>query len=250
MPITAPSYRQKSTRYKIRIRVRGKYSLDYKEVIYFSFSLETLFVIPLSGILFFCLCSLEIMPHITQNNPENWLNNYGDMLYRFALIRVRSEATAEDLVQETLLAGIQSFDKFSGQSSVSTWLTGILKHKIIDHFRKNRYDMQSLDDFDLGEDLLNSQFDHQGKWQVDLVEWATPDRSLNEQQFWQVFQQCLDRLPKKMADLLLLRTMGNVSSEDCCQVLGYETTNQLWVTLSRTRMKLRQCLDVKWFKTK
>lgn len=190
------------------------------------------------------------MPHTTQDNPESWLNNYGDMLYRFALIRVRSEATAEDLVQETLLAGIQAFDKFSGQSSVRTWLTGILKHKIIDYFRKNRYDSQLLNHSDLGEDLLNNQFDHQGNWRNDLVEWATPDRSLNDQQFWQVFQKCLDLLPKKMADLLLLRTLADVSSEECCHILGYKTTNQLWVTLSRTRMKLRQCLDVKWFEKK
>ena len=187
------------------------------------------------------------MASSTTESPENWLNDYGDMLYRYALVRVRSEATAEDLVQETLLAGLKSFANFSGQSSVSTWLTGILKHKIIDHFRKNHHEMISLSDADFGEDLLNTQFDQQGHWKIDLDEWITPDRSLNDQQFWQVFQQCLERLPKKMADLLLLRTIKDVSSEDCCKLLGFETTNQLWVTLSRTRMKLRQCLDVKWF---
>ena len=190
------------------------------------------------------------MPRTADENPESWLNDHGDKLYRFALVRVRSEVVAEDLVQDTFLAGIQALDKFSGKSSVSTWLTGILKHKIIDHFRKNRYELQPLSDFDLGEDLLKNQFDQQGNWHIDLVEWATPDQCLNDQQFWQVFQQCLDRLPKNMADLLLLRTMEGLSSEDCCQVLGFETTNQLWVTLSRTRMKLRQCLDVKWFDKK
>lgn len=190
------------------------------------------------------------MPNIADENPENWLNDYGDRLYRFALVRVRSEAAAEDLVQDTFLAGIQAFDKFSGKSSVSTWLTGILKHKIIDYFRKNRHESQPLNDFDLGEDLLKNQFDQQGNWHINLVEWATPEQSLNEQQFWKVFQQCLDRLPQKMADLLLLRTMEGVSSEDCCHVLGFETTNQLWVTLSRTRMKLRRCLDVMWFEKK
>jgi RNA polymerase sigma-70 factor (ECF subfamily) len=70
---------------------------------------------------------------MTQSNdesPENWLNDYGDILYRFALTRVRSEATAEDLVQETLLAGFLAYDKFSGSSTVRTWLVGILKHKV------------------------------------------------------------------------------------------------------------------------
>ena len=61
----------------------------------------------------------------TDTSPENWLNDYGDLLYRYALTRVRSEATAEDLVQETLLAGLQAIDRFSGTSTVRTWLVGI-----------------------------------------------------------------------------------------------------------------------------
>ena len=190
------------------------------------------------------------MSHSKNESPENWLNDYGDMLYRYALVRVRSEVSAEDLVQETLLAGIQGFDKFTGQSSVSTWLTGILKHKIMDYFRKNRIETLTFDHSDSDEDLLTYQFDQQGHWQMDLLEWATPERCLNDQQFWLVFQQCLNRLPQKMADLLMLRTLSDISSEDCCNVLGFETTNQLWVSLSRARMKLRQCLDVKWFEQK
>ena len=191
------------------------------------------------------------MSDIKHETPENWLNDYGDLLYRYALVRVRSEPVAEDLLKETLMAGILAFDKFSGQSSVSTWLTGILKHKIMDYFRKNKYQHQAkpLTQIDLAEDLIDYQFNQQGGWNIDLTEWNTPERSLNDQQFWQILQQCLDRLPKKMADLLMMRTLNDVSSEDCCQVLGFQTTNQLWVALSRTRMKLRQCLDVKWFDT-
>ena len=68
------------------------------------------------------------MAHI-DTSPENWLNDYGDILYRYALVRVRSEATAEDLVQETLLAGLKAVDRFSGKSTARTWLVGILKHK-------------------------------------------------------------------------------------------------------------------------
>ena len=76
---------------------------------------------------------------------------------------------------------------------------------------------------------------------------TTPDQALDNEQFWQVFNDCLSRLPKKMADLFVLRTLENLSSEECCKVLELNSTNQLWVTLSRTRMKLRQCLDTRWF---
>ncbi|NOQ17540.1 MAG: sigma-70 family RNA polymerase sigma factor [Methyloprofundus sp.] len=179
--------------------------------------------------------------------PEGWLSEYGDILYRYALVRVRSEATAEDLVQETLLSGLQAFAKFSGKSTVRTWLIGILKHKIIDHFRKNKYEMTALNDEESATDILAYQFDNQGHWHIDLVEWATPDKSIDDAQFWEVFNNCISRLPQRMADLLFLRTVDGVATAECCALLGFDSDNQLWVTLSRTRVKLRQCLDTYWF---
>ena len=184
-----------------------------------------------------------------QNNisPENWLNEYGDILYRYALVRVRSEATAEDMVQETLLAGFQAYDKFTGQSTLRTWLIGILKHKIIDYFRKNRHEITTLNDDEMAEDVLAYQFDKQGHWQMNLIEWVTPDKSMDDEQFWQVFNDCVSRLPQRMADLLFLRTIDGVATQECCDLLGFDSDNQLWVTLSRTRVKLRLCLDTHWF---
>ncbi|OQK15711.1 hypothetical protein AU255_06300 [Methyloprofundus sedimenti] len=183
----------------------------------------------------------------TDTSPENWLNDYGDILYRYALIRVRSEATAEDLVQETLLAGLQAVDRFSGQSTVRTWLVGILKHKIIDHFRKNRHEITTLNDDETAENVLAYQFDQQGHWKINLIEWGTPEKSMHDEQFWVAFNDCLSRLPQRMADLLLLRTVDGLETEECCALLGFETDNQLWVTLSRTRVKLRLCLETNWF---
>lgn len=188
------------------------------------------------------------MPDSIREQAGNWLNDYGDMLYRYALLRVRSEATAEDLVQETLIAGFQSFENFNGKSSVKTWLMGILKHKIIDFFRKNCREKLSLNDSDLSEDLIAYQFDEQGHWKVELVDWKTPDQNLCDKQFQRIFHQCLSRLPKRMLDLFMLRTIEGVSSEDCCEILGFGSNNQLWVALSRTRMKLRSCLDSQWFR--
>lgn len=184
---------------------------------------------------------------LNDTSPENWLNDYGDILYRYALMRVRSEATAEDLVQETLLAGLQAIDRFSGQSTVRTWLVGILKHKIIDHFRKNRHEITTLNDAETAEDLFAYQFDQQGHWKVNLIEWGTPEKSMDNEQFWVAFNNCLARLPQRMADLLLLRTVDGLETEECSTLLGFETDNQLWVTLSRTRVKLRQCLETNWF---
>ena len=168
-------------------------------------------------------------------------------MLRYALQRVRSTAIAEDLVQDTLLAGIQSFSKFNGQASIKTWLVGILKHKVIDYYRKISRESPALSESDLGDDLLTYQFDDKGHWKASLVEWVTPDELLDNEQFWRVFAQCLSRLPENMGNLFMLRTVEGLSSEDCCKVLDYKSTNHLWVVLSRTRMKLRKCLEIQWF---
>lgn len=187
---------------------------------------------------------------ITQNqetDPATWLDDYGDALYRYAMIRVRSEPLAEDMVQDTLLAAWQSFTQFSGQSSIKTWLIGILKHKIIDHFRKHRHETESLDDFEDDDALLAHSFDDDGHWKINLINWGSPDKVVDDEQFWQVFYRCLNRLPSTMADVFSLRMLEDLSIEECCKVLAMETTNQLCVTLSRARLKLRQCLEIQWF---
>ena len=69
-------------------------------------------------------------------DPLRWVDEHGDCLYRYALVRVRTPEVAEDLVQETLLVAVRSQDKFAGRSSQRSWLVGILKNKIVDHYRK------------------------------------------------------------------------------------------------------------------
>src|SRR5438874_11824330 len=67
---------------------------------------------------------------------SGWVNDHGECLYRYALVRVRKPEVAEDLVQETFLAAVRGYEKFGGRSSERTWLVGILKNKIVDHIRK------------------------------------------------------------------------------------------------------------------
>src|SRR5688572_26765360 len=91
-------------------------------------------------------------------NGHDWLLLHGDFLYRFALVRLKNPELAEDAVQETLLAAIQGA-KFSGKSNERTWLTGILKHKIIDTFRRHQRELPLPDDDDLGNADIDDFFD-------------------------------------------------------------------------------------------
>jgi RNA polymerase sigma-70 factor (ECF subfamily) len=72
----------------------------------------------------------------TTLNPARWLDEYGNYLFRYALMRVRDSAIAEDILQETLLAAFSSSQSHAGLSSERSWLVGIMKHKVVDYFRQ------------------------------------------------------------------------------------------------------------------
>jgi RNA polymerase sigma-70 factor (ECF subfamily) len=159
------------------------------------------------------------MPNQTAFDPAQWLNDYGDSLYHYALLRVHSETIAEELVQDTLLAGLQSQAAFNQQSSIKTWLFGIMKHKVMDYFRHHYANTESLNIYDEAADLFAELFDQHGHWQEHVAHRKTPEKTLHDEQFWQIYQQCLARLPENMATLFVLRTVDELSVESCCQIL-------------------------------
>lgn len=174
--------------------------------------------------------------------PLQWLEQHGDMLYAYALARVRSKDAAEDLVQETLLAGIRGLAKFDGRSSVQTWLTGILKHKILDYVAariKQPEQMQvgSEDDF----------FTARGKWKNAPTSWEIdPASRLEQTEFRTILDQCLDKLPRRTAELFILFQSDETTTEQICKETGLTSTN-IWSILYRARLRLRECLSINWF---
>lgn len=64
---------------------------------------------------------------------------YFDKLYSFVFGSVgRDKALAEDITQETFLAAVKSIDSFDGNSGLYTWISGIARHKIADHYRRSK----------------------------------------------------------------------------------------------------------------
>jgi len=180
------------------------------------------------------------------SDPSTWVAQHGDALFRYALMKMRDESQAEDMVQETFLAALKAREKFSGNSSEKTWLIGILKHKIIDHFRKHKRE-QSSDDIESLTEQLDQQFDHTGHWSIPMRSWQEPEQAHEDKEFWKVFAACIAYLPDHLADLFILREVKGLSSEEICKLLEISTTNNMWVMLSRARMRLRGCLDARWF---
>jgi RNA polymerase sigma-70 factor (ECF subfamily) len=187
------------------------------------------------------------MTHVL-SEPDRWLDRYGDILFRYAYARVRDRDAAEDLLQETLLAALKAKENFAGQASEQTWLIGILKHKMMDHFRRSaRESLQELHD-PAQDDEDDDYFDRRGHWQTAVSAWSKPDKALEQEQFLAVLQRCIDRLPPRQAQLFVLRELDGLESEEICAMLSLSTLNNFWVALSRTRMQLRHCLELHWFK--
>ncbi len=182
----------------------------------------------------------------SSTDPATWVTRYGDALYRYALMRLRNPALAEDLVQETFLAALKAHGSFSGKSTEKTWLIGILKHKIIDHFRKSGRLLQ-VDNIEEEADRQDASFDERGHWNTGISNWRRPGEALEHAEFWAVFADCISTLPPHLADLYILREVNGMESAELCKVLNISTTNNLWVMLSRARMKIRHCLEARWF---
>lgn len=175
------------------------------------------------------------------------LNEHRSYLVRYAILQLRDPHLAEDAVQETLVAAIESKSKFSAQSSLRTWLVGILKHKILDVLRKRSREPQlNVPDGEDESELVDALFKENGHWADPPQTWANPEQSMENTHFWEIFEQCNQHMPINTARVFMMREFMDMTTEEICQELAISTTN-CWVLLHRARLSLRECLDLKWF---
>lgn len=171
-------------------------------------------------------------------------------LLRYASLQLRDAAAAEDAVQEALVAALSGEAGFAGRSNLRTWLTGILKHKIVDVIRRQSREVPAsalaAEDAE-AEGEFDALFDRRGHWQEAPAAWEHPESALGEKQFLAALEACLRALPERTARAFLMREHLGFETPDICKELGITPTH-LWVMLHRARMALRQCLAANWFK--
>lgn len=175
-------------------------------------------------------------------DAESWVDKYGDALFHFAAARVKDRHMAEDLVQDTFLAAVQSKERYQGRSSEKTWLFSILKHKIIDHYRKKK-NIVNVNDYFEDPDRIDAFFNAKGGWQTRPTHWSqNPAKAHDNKEFLDHFYRCLSGLPQRTADVFVHREIDGLSTGEICQKIGI-TENNCWVILYRARMLLRKCLE-------
>ncbi|MCW3481889.1 sigma-70 family RNA polymerase sigma factor [Neisseriaceae bacterium JH1-16] len=168
-------------------------------------------------------------------------------LMRYALAQLRDKGAADEAVQETLLAALESAGSFSGKSSVRTWLTSILRFKLIDTIRREKKEVlvESFDDEVSDDEFADLFFAQDGHWREPVRSWGAPEATLIAREFWDVFERCSQAMPRRTAMAFVLRELQGMDIAEICKALDVTATN-CSVMLYRARMSLRECFEIGW----
>jgi RNA polymerase sigma-70 factor (TIGR02943 family) len=185
-------------------------------------------------------------------NPQNWVEEHGDYLFNFTIVRVNDREKAEDLVQETFLAGLKAKDNFQGKSSERTWLISILKRKIIDTYRK-QYSSKVSSMADYEQDITDGDFyrtedPFKGHWLEGKGPHSNsllPEGEMEQEELREIISLCIKNLPPNLSAAFVLKMIDEADSDEICKELGITSSN-LWVMLHRARLKMRSCVENKW----
>jgi RNA polymerase sigma-70 factor (ECF subfamily) len=139
-------------------------------------------------------------------------------LLRFAMQRLGDRHLAEDAVQETLLAALEDIERFGGRSSLGTWLTGILKHKIVDALRARAR-----------EELLDYP---------EAPHDRHPESEVAQRRLLERMDARLKQLPTCAARVFVLREVLGMDTAEVCRELSISRSN-CWVMSHRARVRLR-----------
>jgi RNA polymerase sigma-70 factor, ECF subfamily len=170
-------------------------------------------------------------------------------LHRFALLKLRDDELAKDAVQDALVAALENRASFAGKSTLKTWLTAILKFKIIDIIRRQAREpaFSAMSDND-HEDIEVWLEGETSPFTQAAPVWERPEAAFEEKEFWRIFEAGLALLPGKTQRVFVMRdVMGNTTGEICKELKITETN--CWVILHRARMGMRQYLNENWFLT-
>lgn len=170
-----------------------------------------------------------------------------DRLLRHARQSLPDAATAEDLVQDTLVDVLEGAARHRGEASLRTWATAILKHKVADWYRsparRHRVSLEAEDER-LAQ-AVEGDFDETGAWRGAIPAWQQPEQAEERRQMRGAIEACLDRLPLQTGRVFVLREWLGFETDEIGSRLGLSADNVRQI-LHRARMALRGCMQQRW----
>jgi len=178
---------------------------------------------------------------------------YRPTLYRLAILQLQDRAAAEDATQDAIIAALEGQHRFENRSSLKTWLVSILRYKIIDVMRTQKRTQPVADTAALADELdlsdFDGLFDTTGCWASPQKTWQDPEAHVEQVEFFQVLEACLEVLPSNASRVFMMREWLELTSQEVCEETGV-TAGNVRVLLYRARMQLRVCLGKKWVQEK
>jgi RNA polymerase sigma-70 factor (ECF subfamily) len=146
-------------------------------------------------------------------------------LVRFAQRKLRDPLLAEDAVHDVFEAVISGRAAFAGRAALRSWLTAVLKNKIVDSVRRNA-----------GVDQLDDETMDSGALAIECPQ-PQPDEVAEQRQLLALALRRIEALPPGLRDAMRLRVLEEQSTEDVCAKLGISEDN-LFVRMHRARKQL------------
>lgn len=175
--------------------------------------------------------------------PERWIEQHYGYLLQFASSKLPHTEAAEDYVQETFLSALKSQAQFRAKSSERTWLTSILRFKIMDFYRR-QYSKKGLVTI-----KAMKQTDYEETYKKQFADDNESGNLLNyflASELEDSISGGFETLNEMEASVLQLK-LQSYSTEVACEKLNI-TKGNYWVQLCRARKKMRAYLDTHWQK--
>jgi RNA polymerase sigma-70 factor (TIGR02943 family) len=178
-------------------------------------------------------------------NPDKWIDKHSDYLFNFTISRINDRDLAKDIVQDTFLGALKATKNFRGDASERTWLTSILKRKIIDYYRKSN-SAKGKAEINFGSFTSSEEEDYRLDQILKDESSQLSDKELENIELGEAIYNCIDKLPQKQAEAFKMKTILEYDSEIICNELNITSSN-FWVLIHRARTALLKCMEQKWF---
>ena len=172
-------------------------------------------------------------------------------LLRHARFALSDTGAAEDLVQETLITVFEQAGQRRGDSSLFTWATAILRHKVADWYRspaRRRMVYVGGSQDEDGAAGVEALYSAEGAYLEPVPAWQQPENRTEQRQMMTVLERCVGCLPMQAGRVFMMREWMGFETGEICQRLGI-TAENCRTLLHRARTALRVCMQRDWIGT-